>query len=123
EDLDRQVLALLAEHLSPLPLHNRACSVVRIHHLVADLVQARPFPSFCDREAGGWFRRPRRTSLAKAAGNRLFLGKSLLTADFPDDPAEDRRAGRQDHRDGTKEEEPAPQARRARDGPDQRWAG
>jgi hypothetical protein len=27
--------------------------VVRIHHLVADFVQARPFPSLCDREAGG----------------------------------------------------------------------
>jgi hypothetical protein len=29
---------------------------VRIHHLVADFVQARPFPSLCDlcdREAGG----------------------------------------------------------------------
>jgi len=53
EDLDRQVLALFAEDFTLFPLHNRACSVVWIHHLVADLVQARPFPSLCDREAGG----------------------------------------------------------------------
>jgi hypothetical protein len=33
--------------------------VVWIHHLVADFVQARPFPSLCDREAGRGFRRPR----------------------------------------------------------------
>src|SRR5205807_6268390 len=54
QDLDRQVLALLTEHVAPFLLHDRACPVVRIHHLVADFVQARPFPSLCDREAGGW---------------------------------------------------------------------
>jgi hypothetical protein len=42
EDLDRQILALLAEHLPQLLLHDRACPMVRIDHLVADLVQARP---------------------------------------------------------------------------------
>ena len=54
QDLDRQVLALLTENLALFLLHDRTCSVVWIHHLVADFVQARPFPSFlCDREAGG----------------------------------------------------------------------
>jgi hypothetical protein len=39
-DLDREVLANLAEHVLLLTLHDRPCPVVRIHHLVADLVQA-----------------------------------------------------------------------------------
>src|SRR6185503_13519125 len=37
--LDLEVLALLAENFLLLALHDRACTVVRIHHLVADLVQ------------------------------------------------------------------------------------
>jgi hypothetical protein len=40
------------EDLALLLLNDRPCSVVLIHHFVADFVQARPFPSFCDTEAG-----------------------------------------------------------------------
>ena len=40
QDLNRQVLALLPEHLARLALDDRARTVVRIHHLVADLEQA-----------------------------------------------------------------------------------
>src|SRR5262245_2320430 len=42
KDLDRQVFALFTQHLARFLLDDRACSVVRIHHLIADLVQARP---------------------------------------------------------------------------------
>ena len=42
-DLDRQVLPLLAEHLALLLLDDRTGPVVRVHHLVADLVQGLPF--------------------------------------------------------------------------------
>jgi hypothetical protein len=42
EDLDRQVLALGPQNLALLLLYDRACPVVRIHHLVADLEQPTP---------------------------------------------------------------------------------
>jgi CBS domain-containing protein len=42
QDLDRQVLALLAEDLALLLLDDRPRPVVGIDHLVADVVQARP---------------------------------------------------------------------------------
>src|SRR5262249_31017415 len=42
QDLDRQVFPLLTEDCAGLFLHDGACTVVRIHHLVADLVQADP---------------------------------------------------------------------------------
>src|SRR5205823_8549805 len=38
QDLDREVFALLAQNVLLLALHDRACTVVRVHHLVADLV-------------------------------------------------------------------------------------
>src|SRR5436190_4785959 len=75
QDLDRQVLAFLTEHLALFLLYDRACPVVWVHHLVADFVQARPFPSLCDREAGGVLPPAEPTSLPKAAGNGLFLVK------------------------------------------------
>src|SRR6266566_62659 len=42
QDLDRHVFPLLTEDCAGLLLHNGACSVVWIHHFVADLVQADP---------------------------------------------------------------------------------
>src|SRR5262249_44844198 len=42
QNLDRQVFPLLTEHCAGLLLHDGTCTVVRIHHLVADLVQAEP---------------------------------------------------------------------------------
>src|SRR5919198_3121009 len=58
QDLDREVLTLLAEDLALFLLHDRPSPVVWIHHLVADFVQARPFPSYVTatpavRSAGG----------------------------------------------------------------------
>src|SRR5262245_47683419 len=46
ENLNREVLAFLAQHLSLVFLDHGACSVVWIHDLIADLVQARP-PRLC----------------------------------------------------------------------------
>jgi hypothetical protein len=40
EDLDRQVLTLFAENLALFALYDRPSTVVGIHHLVTDLVQA-----------------------------------------------------------------------------------
>ena len=42
QDLDRQVLALLAQDLALFLLHDRACPVVRIHHLVANPRTSQP---------------------------------------------------------------------------------
>src|SRR5262249_56992653 len=42
QDLDRQLVALLPEHLALLLLDDRSRPVVGIDHLVADVVQARP---------------------------------------------------------------------------------
>src|SRR4029450_7606467 len=42
EGLDRHVFPLLSENCAGFLLYNGACTVVRIHHLVADLVQADP---------------------------------------------------------------------------------
>src|SRR5207245_1715189 len=74
QDLDRQVLALLAEDLTLFLLYDRTCPVVRIHHLVADFVQARPFPSYVTATPAGKARRRRDGSVAKGAGNAHFLG-------------------------------------------------
>jgi hypothetical protein len=41
KDLDGQVLALLAQHLLELLLEDLSCAVVRVHHLIADLVDRR----------------------------------------------------------------------------------
>ena len=40
QDLDREVLAGLTQDLALLLFHDRACTVVRIHHLVANVEQA-----------------------------------------------------------------------------------
>src|SRR5215211_657380 len=42
KDLNSEVLTLLSQNLARFLLHDSACPVVWIHHLVADLVQARP---------------------------------------------------------------------------------
>src|SRR5205814_9650382 len=73
QDLDRQVLALLAENLALFLLYDRTCPVVWIHHLVADFVQARPFPSYVTATPAGESRRRSNGSLSKGAGNRHFL--------------------------------------------------
>jgi hypothetical protein len=60
KDLNREVFAFLSEHLARLFLHDSACPVVRIHHLVADLVQRRASPvvvAFRSDAGGSCFRR------------------------------------------------------------------
>src|SRR5207302_10083176 len=77
QDLDRQVLTLLAEHLALFLLYDRTCPVVRIHHLVADFVQARPFPSYLTATPAGRAAGGVRAILTKHAANRhVFAARS-----------------------------------------------
>src|SRR4051794_15688304 len=78
EDLDRHVLPLLPEHCAGFFLYNGACTVVRIHHLVADLVQADPpFSSLTSPE--------RRRSRARRRREPVYLKlpeKATISRDF-----------------------------------------
>src|SRR5205823_12956666 len=107
QDLDRQVLALLAEHVAPFLLHNRACPVVWIHHLVADFVQARPFRPYVTAKPAGLVRRPRGQVYQKALEMATFSSKTLLSREF----AEERGASSDEDRHRAEEDEAAPKAR------------
>ena len=85
QDLDRQVLALLPQHLARLLLDDCACAVVRIHHLVADLVQADlPLLIAFTKRAGGVSRRPENTTIiAKIAVKRRSSVFEALEGGLP----------------------------------------
>ena len=70
QDLDRQVLALLAEHLALLLLDDRACPVVRIHHLVADLEQPTPPFEACSRQDAGGVMPPAKNHKCSEFGSK-----------------------------------------------------
>src|SRR5436305_1389235 len=82
QDLDRQILALLAEHLALFLLYDRACPVVWIHHLVADFVQARPFPSYVTATPAGGTAGGVTTCQQNPLETAMFPVTSLLTAPF-----------------------------------------
>src|SRR4051812_20804911 len=76
QDLDRQVLALLAKDLTRFLLDNRPGTVVRVHHLVADLVQAGPPLSFVAAFP------PKEPARRSPAQGRLLYQKTLGNATF-----------------------------------------
>src|SRR5581483_7999751 len=78
QDLDGQVLPRLAANLALLALYDRPCSVVRVHHLVADLVQADSLSRRFRRSAGAFLGPPARISEPTRVGEKtpVFQGFS-----------------------------------------------